>query len=206
MKNWLLALFAAAALGTAGSVSAQEGDIERGQAKANACAACHGADGNSQNPQWPKLAGLDQRYIFTQLQAYQSGERKDPMMTPQAQPLSEQDMRDLSAFYANQAMAPGAADEALAEQGERIYRGGIADKGVAACMACHGPAGNGIPSAGYPRIGGQHAEYVATQLQRYRAGERTTDPNRMMRDLAQRMSDEEIRAVASYVSGLYRRQ
>ncbi len=206
MKNWLIALFTAVAIGATATASAQEGDVTRGQQKAAVCAACHGVDGNSTNPVWPKLAGLDQRYIFTQLMHYQNGERQDPLMTPQAQALNEQDMRDVAAYFASQTMQPGGADESLVELGQSIYRGGIADKGVPACMACHGPAGSGIPTAGFPRIGGQHAPYVAAQLQAYRSGARATDPNRMMRDIAQRLSDEEIRAVASYVEGLYRRQ
>lgn len=206
MKNWLIALIATATLGFSTAHAQDEsGDIARGQQLAMTCAACHGADGNSPLPEWPKLAGMGERYIIEQIRHFQTGERQDPLMTPQAQALSEQDMRDVAAYYATQRMQPGGADETLAEFGESIYRGGIMDKGVAACMACHGPAGDGIPAAGFPRIGGQHAVYVATQLQAYRAGERATDPNRMMRDVAERLSDEEIRAVSSYVEGLYRR-
>src|SRR5690625_3417796 len=206
MKNRLIALIATATLGFSTAHAQDEsGDIARGQQLAMTGAACHGAGGNSPLPEWPKLAGMGERYIIEQIRHFQTGERQDPLMTPQAQALSEQDMRDVAAYYATQRMQPGGADETLAEFGESIYRGGIMDKGVAACMACHGPAGDGIPAAGFPRIGGQHAVYVATQLQAYRAGERATDPNRMMRDVAERLSDEEIRAVSSYVEGLYRR-
>ncbi len=205
MNNWLIALIAAAVIGSAATASAQ-GDISAGQEKTATCAACHGVDGNSLNPAWPKLAGLDADYLFTQMRAYQTGEREDMLMTPQAQALSEQDMLDLAAYYSSQEMQIGEVDAALAEQGERIYRGGIAGKGVAACIACHGPAGNGIPASGYPRVGGQHAPYLADQLQRYRESTRANDPNRMMRDIAARMSDDEISAVAAYISGLYRPQ
>lgn len=206
MKNWLIALTAAATLGfSAAHAQEQNGDITRGEQLAMTCAACHGLDGNSPLPDWPKLAGMGERYLIEQIGHFQSGERSDPLMTPQAQALSEQDMRDVAAYYSAQQMQPGGADESLAELGEAIYRGGVMENGVAACMACHGPAGEGIPPAGYPRIGGQHAVYVAKQLQAYRTGERATDPNRMMRDIAERLSDEEIRAVSSYVEGLYRR-
>ncbi|RFA30162.1 cytochrome c4 [Alkalilimnicola ehrlichii] len=204
MKNWFIALFTAAAIGTVATASAQQGDVSAGQQLSSTCVACHGADGNSVNPEWPKIAGLDEQYIFTQLQHFQTGEREDPLMSPVVADLSEEDMWNLAAYYAGQAMTVEETDEQLAELGEQIYRGGLADKGVAACMACHGPTGSGIPSAGFPRIGGQHAAYVASALQAYRSGERATDRNRMMRDTAERLSDEEIRAVASYVAGLYR--
>lgn len=186
------------------SVHAFAGDASRGQEISQTCVACHGADGNSANAEWPKLAGQGERYIYEQLQAYQSGERENALMAQQVADLSEQDMKDLAAYYASQQVDVGAADPDLAEQGESIYRGGIPDKGVAACTACHGPTGAGMAAAGYPRLGGQHATYVAGQLQAYRAGERTTDANRIMRGVAEKLSDEEIRAVASYVSGLYR--
>lgn len=180
-----------------------DGDPAAGQAKAQPCAACHGSDGNSFNPVWPKLAGQHTTYTVSQLEAFKSGARENPLMTAQAAALSEQDMRDLAAFYAAQALKPGKADPALVEQGARIYRGGIAEKGVPACAACHGPAGRGNAAAEYPVVGGQHAEYLVLQLKAYAAGSRTTDPNRMMRDIAEKMSEEEMRAVASFMQGLY---
>ncbi len=204
MNKWLIALVAGTALAAAGTASAQ-GDAAAGKQKAAVCAACHGADGNSGNPEWPSLAGLGAPYIVQQLQAFKEGVRKDPLMTPQAQALSEQDMLDLAAFYAAQTMQPGGADPELAEAGEQIYRGGIPAKGVPACAACHGPAGSGNPAAGYPRLGGQQPVYMVKALNAYRSGQRTTDPASMMRDIAAKLSDDEIRAVASYASGLYRR-
>lgn len=203
MKIWQNVLVASLALGLGGVAMA--GDVSRGQELSGTCAACHGATGNSSNPAWPNLAGQHANYLYQQLVAYKEGDRVDPMMVQQVQDLDDQDMRDLAAFYAAQEPETGAADPELADLGEEIYRGGIPDKGVAACMACHGPAGGGMQAAGFPRIAGQQTSYTAAQLQKYRSGERTTDRNRMMRDIAERMSDEEIKAVSSYVHGLYRR-
>lgn len=194
------------ALSLAASVSAEpliEGDAQAGQEKSTTCTACHGPDGNSSNPQWPKLAGQHARYTYEQLLAYQNGDRSDPVMSAQVRSLSDEDMRDLSAYYAEQTVQPGTADPDVAELGESIYRGGNLESGVAACTACHGPQGRGIPMADYPRLGGQHATYVIQQLNAYRDGDRTTDPNGMMRDIASRMTDEEIEAVAEYIQGLY---
>lgn len=204
MNKWLIALVAGTALAAAGTVSAQ-GDAAAGKQKAAVCAACHGADGNSSNPEWPSLAGLGAPYIVQQLQAFKEGVRQDPLMTPQAKTLSEQDMQDLAAYFAAQTMQPGGADPELAQVGEQIFRGGIPAKGVPACAACHGPTGAGNPAAGYPRLGGQQPVYMVKALNAYRSGQRTTDPASMMRDIAAKLSDDEIRAVASYASGLYRR-
>lgn len=182
------------------------GDASAGETKAAVCAACHGPQGNSANPEWPKLAGQHAGYAFVQLQAFKLPMNESPrfnaIMHGQAQPLSEQDMKDLAAYFAAQTMQPGAADPALVEKGQKIYRGGIAEKNVPACIACHGPAGDGIAAAMYPKIGGQHATYIVNQLKLYAAGERRTDPNQMMRNIASEMSEEEMRAVASYIQGL----
>jgi len=180
-----------------------DGDAEAGEAKSTACAACHGPDGNSTNPQWPKLAGQHARYTYKQLLAYKSGERDDAVMMGQVQGLDDQDMKDLAVFYAVQTPQPGSADRELAEQGKRIYQGGNMETGVSACIACHGPSGEGIPTANYPMVSGQHAEYTLEELKKYRDGERTTDQAGMMRDIAARMSEEEMRAVAEYIQGLY---
>ncbi len=204
MKIWQRVAIASVVLGAAGLAHA--GDVSRGQELSGSCAACHGADGNSTNPEWPKLAGQGERYLFEQLVAYQDGTRQNALMAGQVADLDEQDMRDLAAFYAAQTPEIGAANEDVAELGESIYRGGIPDKNVAACIACHGPAGEGIASAGFPRLAGQHATYTALELQKYRDGERETDANRMMRDVARNMSDEDIEAVSSYLEGLYRRE
>jgi cytochrome c553 len=188
MNKWLTALVAGVALAAAGNAFAQ-GDVAAGKQKASACAACHGADGNSSNPEWPSLAGLGADYIVRQLQAFKS----------------KQDMQDLGAYFASLTMQPGGADPTLAKVGEQIFRGGIPAKDVPACAACHGPAGAGNPAAGFPRLGGQQAVYMVNALTAYRSGNRKTDPAGMMREIASKLSDDEIRAVASYASGLYRR-
>lgn len=204
MSNWIKVVIAATALLAAPLL--QAGDISRGEDLSGDCAACHGADGNSTNPEWPNIAGQSKRYLYEQLQAFQSGDRENAVMAGQVEDLDDQDMRDLAAYYASlEPGVSGGVDPDLKDAGELIYRGGIPSKGVAACMACHGPAGEGMPGAGFPRVGGQHAQYIAAQLRQYRDGERDTDRNRMMRDVTERLSDDEIEAVSSYISGLHKR-
>jgi cytochrome c553 len=189
------------------------GDAAAGKQKAAACAACHGQDGNSSSAQYPKLAGQGEQYLVKQLKDYKSGARENAIMAGQAAGLSEQDMQDIAAFYAQQQIKVGAANPEYADQGEQLWRGGNEETGVAACTGCHGPAGDGIDAAGYPALGGQHADYVAAQLKAFRnAGQgalegptRDNDPNAMMRDIADRMTDREIRAVSSFISGLSNR-
>ncbi|HEX5765616.1 MAG TPA: c-type cytochrome [Woeseiaceae bacterium] len=203
LKHALLALsilFAA----TARSEPLVEGSAEAGQARSVTCAACHGPDGNSVNPAWPSIAGQNAPYILKQLQAFKSGSRTDPLMTAQAMPLSEQEMRDLAVYYAGQTAAPKtvAAPESV-NKGEALYQGGDAENSVAACLACHGPTGRGNPAAAYPMLKGQHAAYTATQLRNYATGQRKSDgPTRVMRDIAARLEEDDILAVASYVQGL----
>jgi len=178
-------------------------DPAKGQSiAAGVCAACHGTDGNSPIPSNPVLAGQHPEYLFKQLRNYKSGERKNPIMTGIAASLSEQDMRDVSAFYAAQKPRQGAARDAkLATAGQRLYRGGNAANAIAACAGCHSPSGAGIP-AQYPRLKGQHADYTVAQLKAFRAGERANDENGMMRGVAQRMTDQDMAAVAEYLQGL----
>lgn len=181
-----------------------EGSAEAGKARSVTCAACHGADGNSANPAWPSLAGQNAPYIVKQLEAYKSGSRTDPLMTSQAMPLSEQEMRDLAVYFASQAPAPKAvASPESVNKGEALYQGGDAENSVAACLACHGPTGRGNPAAAYPMLKGQHATYTATQLRNYWSGQRKSDgPTRVMRDIAGRLNEDDIVAVASYIQGL----
>lgn len=179
------------------------GDPERGKEKAQNCAACHGADGNSANPVWPKLAGQHPGYIVDQLKAFKSGGRKNDQMTPMAQNLSEQDMQDVAAYYSAQKPKPGAAKPEAVETAETLYRAGKADTGMPACIACHGPQGNGVPGVGYPKIGGQHAQYTASQLKAYRNGERQGGQAQIMQDIAKDLTDAEIEALANYISGLH---
>ena len=180
------------------------GNAEAGQARSATCAACHGVDGNSVNPQWPSIAGQDSGYIARQLKAFKSGERENPLMSPQAMGLSDQDVEDLAAFFSSQSIVGGTADAELAPAGERLYRGGNLEANIAACAACHGPSGSGNPPASYPALAGQHAEYTVAQLRAYREGSRTTDAqmNQMMPNVAARMTDNEMRAVAAYIQGL----
>lgn len=180
------------------------GDPAAGEELAQTCVACHGPDGNSSQAQRPNIAGQHAGYLFEQLQAFKQGEaRSNSQMAGIVADLSEQDMRDLAAFYSEQPVKiMGASDEERVERGRKIYLGGIPDKGVAGCVACHGPSGRGNPAADYPAVGGQWGEYLVSQLEAFRAGERANDENSAMRDLAERMTDEEIRAVSEYMAGL----
>lgn len=180
------------------------GSFAAGQSKSAVCAACHGFDGNSITAEWPSLAGQHAAYVIKQLRAFQSGEREDVLMSSFAASLTEEDMRDLAAYYEAQVIIPGGADPALVALGERIYRGGLPDRGVAACIACHGPTGKGNPLAAYPFIQGQHATYTVNTLRAYAAGTRRSDTsvNQMMRTVAARLQEDELQAVASYVQGL----
>ena len=167
------------------------------------CAACHNPDGNSTASANPKLAGQHPEYLAKQLENFKANKtRKNAVMMGFAGALSVTDMRNVSAYYAEQKPKEGAARNAVAAKlGEKIYRGGIPEKGVAACAGCHGPAGTGIP-AQYPRLAGQWAEYTRLQLSNFRVGDRANDPAGMMRGVASRLSDKEIEAVADYVAGL----
>jgi len=195
-----LVLISLGALGTAHAA----GDPKAGQEKAGTCAACHGMQGNSPaNPLWPKQAGQSVEYFVKQLQDFKAGNREDPTMSPMAMPLSDEDILDLAAYYSSQEKTVGTvADAELAARGEKIYRGGIADKGVAACVSCHGPSGAGNAPARFPAISGQHAQYVAKTMKDFRDGNRSNDPQGMMRDVVAKMSDTEIEAVAAYVNAL----
>ncbi|KAB7767876.1 c-type cytochrome [Xanthomonas maliensis] len=198
------------------------GDPKAGQAKAAACAACHGPDGNPSVPLYPRIAGQTERYVAHQIALIASGERTSgavAAMVPFVKDLTAQDMRDLGAYFATQKSAAGVADDAVVnegpyqgmkfyEVGEKLYRGGDAARGVPACMACHGPAGAGNPGPAYPRLGGQHAEYVARRLQEYQAGtHQQRDPAlfNIMAQVAKPLTEQEIQALASYLQGLHDR-
>ncbi|MCZ6500711.1 MAG: c-type cytochrome [Gammaproteobacteria bacterium] len=186
------------------NIALAEGSVEAGKQKSVTCAACHGADGNSVNPAWPRLAGQNQRYLIEQLEDFKEGNRQNPLMTPQALMLSGQDISDLAAFYEAQISGHGEADAALVPLGQKIYRAGVVDEAIIpACYACHGPNGRGVAPAGYPALGGQHAIYIEAQLRAFRSGARRTDPDQQMRNVAARLSDEEIIAVASFLQGLH---
>lgn len=180
-----------------------KGDAARGEAKAATCAACHGAQGVSPNPEWPTLAGQGAVYTYLQLKAFKEGTRKNVLMSSQAVGLSDQDMRDLAAFYATKAHKPGVASEAAVPVAEPLWRAGHPERQIPSCAGCHNPNGSGNPAAGYPQLAGQHAAYTAASLRAYRAGERGVGvQGQMMMAIAQRLSDEEIEALASYINGL----
>lgn len=181
-------------------------DLAGGQEKSQACATCHGSEGNSTVPAWPKIAGQSQKYLVEQLKAFRQGDkgpRFEPSMYGMTQALSDQDIENLAAFFANQQPIGGTTPAALVALGEKIYRGGDPKKGVPACSACHGAKGEGNELAGFPRLSGQYPEYTLDQLKKFKAGTRSNDVNSIMRDLSKRMSDEEMQAVSSYVSGLH---
>lgn len=192
-----------AVLGWSGSALAA-GSKEAGQAKALVCGGCHGMDGNSVNPEWPSLASQHASYITKQVKNFKANERANPLMTPMAMSVAtDQDLEDLAAYFASQKLnATGETDPSKLKLGERVYRAGNVAGKVPACASCHGPAGAGIPMAVYPRIGGQHATYLALQLRAYKTGARNNDPSAMMRTIAAGLSEEEIDAVASYIQGL----
>ena len=182
------------------------GDADAGQGKAAICAACHGVDGNSIVPNWPKIAGQHATYIERQLALIKDGSRPVPEMAPIAISLSKQDMDDLAAYYSSQTASAGLTDEALLTAGELLYRGGNAATDIPACMACHGPAGEGNPLAAYPSLAGQHSVYSEKMLNGFRAG--TTwgaedASSKIMTDVAKRLTDDEIKAVSSYIQGLH---
>lgn len=207
MKNigLLICLF----LGFSTSAIAQ-GDAEKGKAISVTCGACHGTDGNSAIAMNPKLAGQHANYLIKQLTEFklasQTGGkegRNNAVMSGMAAALSEQDILDLSAFYSSQEATPSEASEDAVEQGNKLYVGGDLQRGITACIACHGPKGNGTSLSGFPDISGQHAQYIATQLKAFRSGERANSLNGMMADIAKRMTDEDIEVISSYVAGLH---
>ncbi|WP_043319816.1 cytochrome c [Microbulbifer sp. HZ11] len=190
------------------------GDASAGQAKAAACVACHGVDGNSPAPTFPKIAGLGEKYLLKQMHDIKDGARKVPEMTGMLDNLNDQDMADVAAYFAAQNIQISGSDQFTVmlnngdtvnalELGRKIFRAGNADTGVAACMGCHSPTGQGNAPAGYPRLSGQYAEYVEKQLKAFREGTRANDGDaRTMRTVARQLSDAEIKAVANYVAGL----
>lgn len=201
MNKWIFA--AIFMLGGLNNVALAEGDAAAGQAISAACIACHGADGKAIQPAYPNLAGQHASYLAKQLKEYRDGDRVNALMSGQAANLSDQNILDLAAYFSQMDKIEGVASEDNLTLGMNIYRGGITSAGVAACAACHGPAGQGNPGAVWPIISGQNAQYSADQLRYFRSGERANDPNAMMRGVAKRMTDEEIDAVANYIAGLH---
>lgn len=196
---------------------ASPGDATAGEAKAAACAACHGVDGNAADPQYPNLAGQHEHYIARQLALFKSGERDNAIMLGFAATLSSQDMRDIGAYFARQAPRPGVADEtAIAEGpnagrkfyevGQKLYRSGDVARGIPSCAACHGPTGTGVPGPSWPALRAQHAQYTAVQLRAFRDGAvwgKDANANAIMAAVARNLTDEEIDSLASYVQGMH---
>ena len=215
MKYTVAILALAGAMGAAPASAEQSAKADPAKAQqivTQVCAACHGADGNSTTPANPRLAGQHAEYITKQLinfkiakpgeQAAGVGERKSAVMSGMVASLTADDVKNLGAYFSEKAIKPGAAkDKAAALRGQKLYKGGNSATGVPACAACHGPSGAGIPVQ-FPRLAGQHAEYLITQLKAFRSGERANDAGKMMRMIAIKMNDQEIKDVAEYIAGL----
>jgi len=196
-------LLFAATVSIAHAAPGAQGDAAKAQSIVNnVCGACHSADGNSTSPAYPSLAGQHPEYLYKQLMEFKSGDRKNAIMAPNVTKLSQDDMRNLAAYFAAQQPKPRQArDAALLAEGQKLYKGGNPGSGVPACAACHGPAGAGIPSQ-FPRLAGQHGKYTLTQLKNFRSGDRANDGGMMMRVIARKMTDQEMAAVAEYIAGL----
>ncbi|WP_394129169.1 c-type cytochrome [Shewanella maritima] len=205
MKKLALALSVVA---TMSSPVMAEGNIEAGKTKSMMCAACHGADGNSMIDMYPKLAGQHSNYLEKQLKDFRAAAktggsegRMDPVMGGMSMTLSDQDIADISAFYASQQKAPIAVSD-VPELGESLYKGGDVARGITACIACHGPDGNGMEAAGFPEVGGQHANYIKIQLNKFRDTNRNNDLNGMMQDVSKKLTDADIEALSKYISSI----
>ena len=202
MKKIVLAVLSAAFVGLIPNLVLAQGDAAAGQTKSALCATCHGADGNSPLAINPKLAGQNASYMVKQLQDFKSGARPGVTMAAMVLSLSDQDMEDIAAWYASQEPTLLGADPETVELAEKLYRAGNSDIAVAACSACHSPTGQGNAPAGFPALSGQHPEYTLQQLKDFRSGVRANDNSAMMRTVVERLTDKELEALASYVSGL----
>lgn len=186
-----------------GAATVQAADVAAGKAKSGMCAACHGQDGNSPAPMFPKLAGQHASYLEKQLQDFKSQKRNDPTMVGMAAALSDEDIADISAYYASQERTVEVADIEKIALGEKLYRGGNPETGLAACLSCHSPTGTGNEPAGFPSLGGQHVTYLEKALNDFKSETRSNDVSEMMRNTAGKMTLKEIKAVSSYISGLH---
>jgi len=202
MKKTVIAVLAAAFVGLIPNLLLAQGDAAAGQAKSALCGSCHGVDGNSPLAMNPKLAGQSAKYMVKQLQDFKSGARPGATMAAMVLSLSDQDMEDIAAWYSSQQPTMQGADPESIELAERLYRAGNSEIAVAACSACHSPTGKGNAPAGFPSLSGQHAEYTLQQLKDFRSGVRQNDASEIMRTVVERLTDKELEALASYVSGL----
>jgi cytochrome c553 len=194
-----------AAAANDGMASTKPGDATAGQAKAAACGACHGADGNSTDGQYPKLAGQHEMYIAHQLHNFKSGSRQNAIMLGMATPLSDQDMHDIGAYFASKRSLPGVADQAVVDQGQKLYREGDPTRGIPACMACHSIDGRGNPGAMYPQLTSQHAQYIEAKLKDFHDGVTWSNDAhaQIMPTIAKKLEPQDITALASYIEGLH---
>jgi cytochrome c553 len=203
VKKVLLIALTSLAVTTSASVFSA-GDAAKGKALTASCVACHGADGNSVNPIWPKLAGQGEAYLTKQLIDFRSGARVELTMTPMAKAIaSDDDIPHIAAYFSSQKQKPGVADDKLARAGGDIFKGGKVSANVTACSACHGVTGKGLEKAKFPKISGQHSQYLLKQLTSFKSGERSNDKEEMMQSIAARMTDAEMKAVSEFIEGLH---
>jgi cytochrome c553 len=199
-RLWILAATISSTFVTTSALPAPS--VEAGATKAATCQACHGANGNSTNPDWPSLAGIGAGYIAEQLNNFKTGKRSSPVMMPMAAILTPADMADLGAYFDSLPNTGLEADPSFWQAGEKLYRGGDQARGIPACMACHGPTARGNEPAKFPALRGQQPGYVVKQLNDYASGTRATGPNGIMQTIAKRLSPDDIRNLASYVEGI----
>jgi cytochrome c553 len=199
-RIWILAAALSGAIFSTSALPA--GSVEAGAAKATLCTACHGANGNSVNPEWPSLAGIGADYIAEQLKNFKEGKRNNAVMMSIVAGLSPDDYADLGAYFDSLTNTGLEADPSFWQAGEKLYRGGDQSRGIPACQACHGPTGAGNEAAKFPALRGQHSVYVVKQLNDYASGARTSGPNGIMQTIAKRLSPDDMRNVAAYVQGI----
>jgi cytochrome c553 len=199
-RLWILSITISGAIVSNSALAV--GSVEAGASKAVVCQACHGANGNSANPEWPSLAGIGADYIAEQLKNFKEGKRTNPVMMPNVANLSADDMADLGAYFDSLTNTGLEADPSYWQAGEKLYRGGDAARGIPACMACHGPTGRGNEPAKFRALRGQQSVYLAKQLNDYASGARATGPNGIMQTIAKRLSPDDIRNLASYLQGI----
>ena len=210
MKKIALSLTILLGTLSASNATAFDGDVNAGKEKPATCAACHGPDGNAPVNIYPKIAGQHADYIYKQLQEFKLGMtsggkegRMDPVMSGMAMPLSDQDMKDLAAYFSSLNMSEGSTPKDVVEVGQQLYKAGDAERGIPACAACHGPRGNGTSLAKFPKVSFQHPEYIKSQLEKFRDGTRNNDLNGMMQDIAKKLTDKDIEVLSKYLGGLH---
>jgi cytochrome c553 len=210
MKKIALSLTILLGALSASNATAFDGDVNAGKEKSVTCAACHGPDGNAPVSIYPKIAGQHADYIFKQLKEFKLGMtsggkegRMNPVMSAMAMPLSEQDMKDLAAYFSSLNMSEGLTPKENVDVAKMLFKAGDAERGIPSCAACHGPRGNGSSLAKFPKISFQHPEYIKSQLEMFRDGSRNNDLNGMMRDIAKKLTDKDIEVLSQYLGGLH---